>query len=184
MMAKRVSFSKKNVQLFEIGDHHSVTELALKDFYFPNGGRDWLHPRFIDYTYSEITAELAKRIQELEITSSLSLLSALEASFRIDYLLRCYNKLKDPLSRCLREIYKLRENHAALEEDILEAWKDHLHDNKGKRIVSDLIGVLKYRNWLAHGRYWEPTNWGRRRFDYATLYGLAIEVYNTLNFQK
>lgn len=183
-MAKRVSFSKKNLELNEIEEHHSVTESALKEYYFLNGERSGFHTRFVGYTQNEISAELARRIDELEKTSSFSLLSALEASFGVDYLLRCYYKLKDPMSRYFRDIYKEKEDRASLEEDILEAWKTHPSTTAEKRLISDFISALKYRNWLAHGRYREPTNWGRKQYYYAILYGLASQIYETLDLHK
>jgi hypothetical protein len=71
----------------------------------------------------EIFIEFRSRIEELEKTSSLTLLSSLEAKLRIDYLKRCYQKGKDGLSKDFRAIHKQKSHRASLEEYILETWK-------------------------------------------------------------
>jgi len=133
------------------------------------GSRGSLPARFLGY------------IEELEKTSSLTLLSFLEAIFRVDYLTRCYRKEKDDLSRKFRVIYKKKANRASLENDILEIWKKHCYDSEKREylnLISELIGTLKYRHWLAHGRYWEPKL--GRIFDYYYIYELSEQICNTL----
>ena len=51
---------------------------------------------------------------------SFSILSALEAAFRIDYLTRCNQKKEDSLSKKMREIYQNKENCVSLEKTILK----------------------------------------------------------------
>jgi hypothetical protein len=38
-------------------------------------------------------------------------------------------------------------------EKILDAMKD---EGARASVVADFRGVLRLRNWLAHGRYWHP----------------------------
>ena len=45
----------------------------------------------------------------------LTILSSLEASFRIDYLLRCYNKKKDKISRRFRDIHNDKGSRISLD---------------------------------------------------------------------
>jgi len=178
-MAKRVSFSKLGLELREISDHHSDTEAALKEYYGFSGNRNSLPVRFLGYSEKELSAEFAKRIEELEKTSSLTLLSFLEARFRVDYLKRCYRKEKDNLSHKFRMIYKEKESRASLEDDILETWKKHCYENRETDyLISELIGAFKYRHWLAHGRYWEPKL--GRTYDYYYVYILSEKICNTL----
>jgi hypothetical protein len=177
-MAKRVSFSKLNLEIQEISAHHSDTEAALKDYYHFSETRTLLPAKFLGYSEDELLAEFHKRIEELEKTSSLTLLSSLEAKFRMDYLERCYQKKKDKLSRDFRLLHKKKANRASLEEDILERWKKHYPEHS--YLISELIGALKYRHWLAHGRYWEPKL--GRKYDYYDVYVLSEQIYNTLPF--
>lgn len=78
-----------------------------------------------------------------------SILSSLEARFQIDYQNRVKKRYKDNLSRRFKELSKNRKN-VSLEYDILLLWKQEYPEYKD--IVSDYIGALKYRHWLAHGR--------------------------------
>ena len=48
----------------------------------------------------------------------MSLLAAVEAAFRIDYLQRCYQRKKDGVSRQFWEIYKEKETRASLEDEL------------------------------------------------------------------
>jgi hypothetical protein len=119
------------------------------------------------------------RLAEIDINSSLSLLSAVEAAFRFDYLQRCYMKKKDPLSRTFRGIHKHKGSRALLEDDILNGWKQCAIGLKD--ILGHLKGVLKYRHWIAHGRYWEP-KLGRTKYDYQSVYQLVDTVFSSFPF--
>ncbi|MCX6832278.1 MAG: hypothetical protein NT028_09125, partial [candidate division Zixibacteria bacterium] len=111
--------------------------------------------------------------EELERTSSLTLLSSLEASLRIDYQNRCDQKKKDSLSREFKSLYKKKQSNIPLEDGILKAWKRHHPELKA--LISRLVAAFKYRHWLAHGRYWELKL--GRKYDYSDIYSLAQDVY-------
>lgn len=175
-MDKRVSFSGSNLELYEVAQHHSDTENALRAYYGIDDNSKFLPAKFISYSAKEVSTEFHARIDELERTSSLTLLSSLEAKLRIDYLKRCYQKAKDDLSKDFRTIYKQKSHRASLEEDILETWKKHYPENK--LLISELLGALKYRHWLAHGRYWTP-KFGRK-YDYSYIYYLIEQTYENL----
>jgi hypothetical protein len=175
-MGKRVSFSDSNLELHEITQHHTDTENALKEYYDVDGKREFLPVKFIGYSAKEVFIEFRSRIEELKKTSSLTLLSSLEAKLRIDYLKRCYKKGKDGLSKDFRAIHKQKSHRASLEEDILETWKKHYPEKK--LLISELLGALKYRHWLAHGRYWEPKL--GREYDYSYIYSLIEQAYKNL----
>ena len=89
---------------------------------------------------------------ELEQLVCFNLISATEAQLRKDFLFKVYNKDKSDIGRRFREIYKSKGNKATLENDIIENWKEFLTERKGD--FSNFLGLLNYRNWLAHGRYW------------------------------
>ncbi len=177
-MVKRISLSNDHLGLDDISIHHSDSESSLK-LYFTHKWKDY-EKRFDGYTAEDLISELRIRIDELNHTSSLSLLSAIEAAFRIDYLQRNYKKRKDPLSRDFRAIYRQKNLRASLEEDIFDTWKANA--NGASQIISDLKGAFKYRHWLAHGRYWEP-KFGRPRYDYDTVYEMTEIVFNSFPFE-
>ncbi len=80
------------------------------------------------------------------------LISATEALLRSDFYKKVYNKEKSELAKIFRDIYKEKENRVSLESDIIENWKICT----GKSDFSKFLISLKYRHWLAHGRYWTP----------------------------
>src|ERR1044072_2374580 len=143
----RVTFSQKNVDVADFALHHSDLENAVRE-YFNMSTRSYIS-RFAGYTSAELAAELETRLVELDMASSLTILSAVEAILRIDYLQRCYQRGKDPLSRAFRDLHKRKGSKVNLEDEILDLWR--LHTNGGTQFIGELKGAFKYRHWLAHG---------------------------------
>lgn len=173
-MPKRVSLSSQNLSLLDINTYYVDSQRALK-IYFSSHSFDF-DLRFANYTINEIEVELQARLDELDRLTSFSILSALEASFRIDYLTRCNQKKKDSLSKKMRNIYQVKGSRASLEDDILRLWKETYP--KYKSLISEVITAFKYRHWLAHGRYWEPKL--GRIYDYYSLYDLVCTMEHLL----
>ncbi len=169
-MARKVTFSGENLELAEAALHHNDAEGALTLFF--SIASPSYSVRFAGYKPNEVRDEFGERIAELDRNTTMSLLAAIEAAFRIDYLQRCYNKKKDEVSRQFRQIYKAKEAHVSLEDDIFEVWKNN---TKGStRLISDLRGAFKFRHWIAHGRYWTP-KFGQK-YDYVSVYPLALQA--------
>jgi hypothetical protein len=169
-MAKKVAFSGKNLELAEAALHHNDTEGALMLFFSP--GSSSYPVRFAGYKPDEVRDELGDRIAELNRNTTMNLLAAVEAAFRIDYLQRCYQKKKDDVSRRFREIYKEKETRASLEDDIFEVWKNNTTGST--KLIGDLRGAFRFRHWMAHGRYWMP-KFGQK-YDYLSVYPLALQA--------
>jgi len=106
----------------------------------------------------------------------MSLLAAVEAAFRIDYLQRCYQKKKDDVSRQFWDIYKEKDTRASLEDDIFEVWKNATSGSS--KLIAELRGAFKFRHWLAHGRYWTPKL--GQRYDYLSVYPLVLQALSSL----
>lgn len=169
-MARKISFSGQNLSLHEVASHHRDVEDGLTLFFSLSSPS---YPiRFLGYRSDEVSKELHDRLAELDRHSTMILLAAVEAAFRVDYLQRCYHKGKDEISRHFREIYKDKNTRASLEDDIFEVWKIHLAANAS--LIGDLRGAFKFRHWMAHGRYWTPKL--GRRYDYLSVYPLASQV--------
>ncbi len=135
--------------------------------------------RFLANTLEEIEGLYKERQRELDLNCSLSLLASVEATFRVDYLLRCRKKKKDSLSLNLRLLYRKKKEKASLEDDILEAWKENT--TAPRYLVGDIIGALRFRHWIAHGRYWDQ-NLGKT-YDFISLYSLANAVLSSFPFE-
>jgi hypothetical protein len=162
----------------EIAGHHVDLESSLR-LYFSN-----LSPtfgfRFIGYSAAEVLEELGERINENDLSSSLAVPASLEAAFRIDYLQRCYRRGKDDVSRIFREIYKVKETRAQLDEDIFQTWAEN--SNVPRRVIGDLRGAFHFRHWLPHGRYWIPKL--GRKYSFNDVYVLADEAVQIFPFYQ
>jgi hypothetical protein len=87
---------------------------------------------YIALTKDELINIFNSHIDELEKTVSMNILSNIEASFRIDFSIRAKNRLKDPVSRKFRELYKNKEERVNLEDEILAIWKQEHPEFKRK----------------------------------------------------
>jgi hypothetical protein len=171
MADKRVPFSNEELPIKEIEAYFVTTEKALRSFYQIN------NLYFTTYTVEELNNELERRIEELDKSTAFTILAAIEAHLRVDFLQRYYDKEKDPLSRKFRNLYKKKGDRPPL-EGILELWMQHL---TRKSVISELRGALNYRHWLAHGRYW-VAKWGRK-YDFYDVLTLAINIQNELGIE-
>jgi hypothetical protein len=180
-MANKVSLSDQNSSLEDIEEYYVDSENALNSYYEPsNASRN---PKFIGYTKDEIDNELKSRKKSLDRMCSLEILAAIEAKFRIDYLIRSQKKKKDDLSKKFREIYRTKKNKASLTDDIIRTWKSEYPQHKTR--LDNLGKALDYRNWLAHGRYWMPKKSPYiSKYDYLTIYTLAKDILENMELHE
>ncbi len=176
-MADRLSFSGEHLGLQSIAEHHRDLESSFT-LYFSDRSPSY-EIRFFGYAAAKVADELRERLDEADLTSSLTVLASVEAAFRIDYLQRCYRRGKDPVSRAFRNLYKAKQKRASLEEEIFTAW---VENSSGTRsIIGDLRGAFKFRHWLAHGRYWTPKF---NRYDFNSVFALADLTLRSFPFYE
>jgi hypothetical protein len=168
-MPDRVAFSRQHPSIQEVALYYDDMEKSLRLYFSPVAPSYKL--RFAGYSDAKVENELDGRLAELDMAAALTLLAAIEAAFRIDYLQRCYLKKKGPVSRAFRSLHKEKGTKVSLEDDIFEVWKKHSAGPSA--LIGNLRGAFKFRHWLAHGRYWVPRF---RTYDYMTIYSLADNV--------
>jgi hypothetical protein len=159
----------------EIAAYHADIEQALRICFSP--AAPTFESRFVGRSRRGIADEVALRLRESDLRSSLMLLTSLEASFRLDFNDRCKRRLKDDLSRHFREVEKSRTDRVRL-DDILEGWK--LHADVAASLIQQLRGALQFRHWLAHGRYWPP-KFGRK-YDFDFVSSIAAAAVSACGF--
>lgn len=171
-MAEKVSFSHQELSLEDIAIHHSDMQAGLFEFFA--GKSKTLLDR-----YADAKKDVARdnSLAELDFTSTLSVLSSVEAAIRLDYLRRVYGRWRDPLSKAMKALYHVTGSSARLEDDLIQLWREQR--DVSKALLSELSGAFKYRHWLAHGRYWTP-KFGRR-YDYVTVFEIAQEFVDTMD---
>lgn len=171
-MGDRVSFSTQEQSLEDIANHHADVQAGIFEFFA--GSSQALLDRYADAKVDEVRD---RSLAELSFTSSLSVLSSVEAAIRLDYLRRVYDRLRDPLSKSMKDLHKDKANKARLEDDLLVLWREKT--DISVVLLGELVGAFKYRHWLAHGRYWTPKL--GRRYDYETVYGIAQEFIDAMD---
>ncbi|MFM5535472.1 hypothetical protein ACET64_17500 [Aeromonas veronii] len=130
---------------------------------------------FVGMTVAEVNDLKEARLNESEMTHSLILLAAIEAKIRADANTRHVNRYKDPLSRKIRALYRDRKN-IKLEDHLISARTEVEPQNK--RFYDELRRALKYRHWLAHGRYWTMPN----AFDFTQIALIISNLESNSNF--
>ncbi|MEI9808643.1 MAG: hypothetical protein WDO16_12720 [Bacteroidota bacterium] len=136
-----------------------------------------VNPKFITLTSDEINDYFDYSEEELEHLVCFDLISATEGALRSDFYSKVFNKDKSNLGRTFRQLHKEKGNKISLEADIIENWKDAY--TASKIHFSNLLGLLKYRHWLAHGRYWDLTKKGRRFYVQET-YDITEEIIDLI----
>ena len=97
--------------------------------------------------------------------------------FKLDFYYRCEKRLKDDLSKEFQQIYKDNPKRIRLKEDILSTWQKY---NSSNHILNEIYSILKYRHWIAHGRYF-LLKVNTTKYDFNYLYVIAKSVID--NFQ-
>lgn len=149
-MAKEVSLSGEQKSIVSIRSWYEDQMEAINDFRIkirtiPNEKFQKLDLIGINYYFDNSE-------DEIEHLVCLDLVSATEAFLRVDFYTKINQKNKSEIGRIFREVHKKKGVKISLEADIIDAWKK----TTGNRLFSEFSGLLKYRHWLAHGRYWTP----------------------------
>jgi hypothetical protein len=178
----KVSLSNDHSSIEEIEEFYVDSETALTYYFNPSSFKE-IPSHFVGYTKIEFDNELKTRKETLDRMCSLEVLAAIEARFRVDYILRCERKKKDILSRKLREIYQVKANRASLVDDIVATWKQLFPEHKTR--LDNLGKALDYRNWLAHGRYWQSVKTPHiYKYDYLALFTLASDILSNMDLYE
>jgi len=154
----KVSLSHQELTLSEVWQWYQILDHAIDHYQIEVtnallSGRE-VSDIFLGMVKEEIIEYFVWQTEELDRLVSLNLMASAEATIRIDYLTRVYEKKKDTISRACRALYKQKGARVSLEDDILAIWKQNYPECK--IAIGHFIGVLKLRHWLAHGRYWTP----------------------------
>ncbi|MYB35481.1 MAG: hypothetical protein F4X92_10285 [Gammaproteobacteria bacterium] len=113
---------------------------------------------------------------ENELNASMTVLAAVEAAFRIDFELRCRKNNTEPLSNRFRRVRHGRMQHTiSFPQEILGIWEKEYP--KSEEVIADLRKAFRFRNWLAHGRYWIPET---GKIDYGDICALAESAFSAL----
>ena len=137
-------------------------------------------PTLFGMSLDEVAAYFEGLLDEADKQASLFLIAAAEATLRVDFLERVYQRRRDPVSRVFRNVYKTRRDHnkvnVRLEDDILDTWAAEVPGAKSH--VGTFKGALRFRHWLAHGRYWVPKL--GQRYDPSGLVQIIADLFDRI----
>jgi len=122
---------------------------------------------------------------ETDKQACLFLIAAAEAAIRVDFLIRVHERRKDHVSRAFRGICSSMGAHGSrmrirLEDDILDTWAAEIPQTR--TCIVAFKAALRYRNWLAHGRYWVPKL--GQEYDPSGLVQIISEVLNRMGVKN
>jgi hypothetical protein len=118
-----------------------------------------------------IQKEKDKLLLELNIEGGFALLSTVEAMFRTDFICRCRKKKKEQIDKDFKEALKKVDKlyKIDIKETILERWKQEYPSEQ--HCFTLMKERMEYRNWIAHGRYWNKFHdAGRDKFSFDSLF--------------
>lgn len=171
-------FSDYVQSIEEIDYYHRQASAALKHRYSQE-----YNPTFLtDFPFKtprEINDEYVNALAELDREVSFCILALIEARFRIDFIIRCQMKKKDKLSKIYRSTYNpsKRIYTYSYVDTVLNGWKNYRTDYGA--LIDRIIDATNYRNWLAHGRYWQFRD-NLAKYTVASNLDLARNLLNSL----
>lgn len=154
MKKVQIDFSGHIQTIEEIFNHYKLLKDLIKN-HFDSEKNPLFDVIFENMTSDEILKLKEENLLELERSASFNLLALVEARFRIDFCARCDRRKRDTLSNLFREFYNPvnRIYSYSYKDQILANWKVAYPDIVD--LINEIGQVADYRNWLAHGRFWE-----------------------------
>lgn len=142
------------------------------------GGKK-LPQEFMFKTPDEIKGQFGQSLKELKYAAMLGLISAIEAAFRIDHQIRLEGKKKDEISQKFLQLAQEKKSQwSKFGDDILDTWMDLPSNEQFKETIITLKGMLRLRDWLAHGRCWERRF--SQQYDPETIHLVAEQLIHNL----
>ncbi len=155
---KRVTFSQDVASVAAIWDWYTTSRRALSRYqaYLAKSLRSGqpVPQVFTGLTPEELRERFQDFRRELQFAASLGMMTAAEAALRQDYAQRVYRRKKDDLSRDMRKLYQEKGPRVSISDDLLALWAEH-HPSC-TRVIGEFRGAVRFRDWLAHGRWWLP----------------------------
>ena len=106
----------------------------------------------------------------------LHMLTTAEALVRLEFDDLSKRRTKPKISRRFRRIGRERGRKIRLNQDILDTWIEVYPETT--RSIRQFKDVLRLRDWLAHGRYWNLKI--GRLYEVNDVFDIASEMLNRM----
>ena len=133
--------------------------------------------RYRDQTLEELRQAFASARKHLQYAAMLHLLTTAEALLHLAFDDLSKHERKPAISRQFRKIGRERGFKIRLEEDILNTWVKVYPETAPS--IREFKGVVPLRDWLAHGRYWNPKV-GRPIYSVRDVFDIASEMLTSM----
>lgn len=131
--------------------------------------------QFYKLSASQLPDVLAEMVRELDLEASLALFASFEAILRTDFKWRVETQASCPPQ--VKKLWNEVNGPKARLEDLLDAWREAYP--MAAKVVGDFKTVLRWRHWLAHGRYWPQK--GFAGFDMRNVSTAAEALQNAIS---
>lgn len=108
--------------------------------------------RFLGLSVEELEVRLRELREESEAQACMFLVASFEACIRVSSIGRSRaGKRKVPLIKQLQDLIKNRRHWEIPLDEILRSMTPNPRPGR----IGNFMQVVRYRHWLAHGRYWD-----------------------------
>lgn len=147
------NFNEHNQSLETLESYYDEVKAAIDLKY--SKANPYYTLNFQMMTDTEVEIERDDKYNELSCEASMAILAFVESLFRTDFIIRCELRKRDKLSKRFRHIYNpaKRIYTYSYNDVLLDGWAEYRSEKKN--LIDELKEANNYRNWLAHGRYWE-----------------------------
>ena len=147
------NFNEHNQSLEDLESYYDDVKAAIDLKY--SKANPYYTSDFQMMTDSEVETERDENYLELSREASMAILAFVESLFRTDFIIRCELKKSDKLSKRYRHTYNpaKRIYTYSYNDVVLDGWVQLYPEEKN--LINELKEANSYRNWLAHGRYWQ-----------------------------
>ena len=147
------NFNEHNQSLEDLESYYDDVKAAIDLKY--SKANPYYTSDFQMMTDSEVETERDENYLELSREASMAILAFVESLFRTDFIIRCELKKSDKLSKRYRHTYNpaKRIYTYSYNDVVLDGWVQLYPEEKN--LINELKEANNYRNWLAHGRYWQ-----------------------------
>lgn len=139
---------------------------------------DLIPREYFGLTFQEVRDQFDASRKHLLYAGLLHLLTTTEALLRLRFQALATHDRSQKISRDFRRIKRNRGNKIRLDEDILETWRSLYPDLV--RPIGQFRGVIPLRDWLAHGRHWNP-KMSRPSYTIQDVFEIADEMRFRMN---
>lgn len=162
----------------EIETYYNCSRKSIDCMYSSSDNRKYAE-QFFGRSEAEVQEEANRIRKELSHVCSMCVMAYIESLFRIDSFVRIKHKCKGNITGKVKALLQKKKSIPLVRfEDLLDVWKEEYETET--LLFRAINNSLKFRHWIAHGRYWRLDNDIDLHFDFVDIFLLAQQVESAL----